>query len=387
MNRVSQAVELGPIPLVDVAAQNATLREELDAAVAEIVSTSQFIGGPIVDAFAEQFADYCGVRRAIPCGNGTEALRLAILGVLGEGDGVDEVITVSHTFGATVEAIAAARYKPVMVDVDPGTYVMDLDRLDAHRTERTVAVVPVHLYGRMVDMPRLRAWADRFGLAVIEDAAQAHGAKFDGVGPGQLGDAASFSFFPGKNLGAWGDAGAVICNNKEIASRIARLADHGRSDKFTHVSVGSNSRMDAIQAAVLSVKLQHLDEWNMARKRAAGWYDEVLASENECVRPAGRAGVDHVYHLYVIQVANRKRERIRTALREAGIATGVHYPIPVHEQPAYRHLAPGPDSLPVTHDLCKRILSLPMYPQISRAQVERVAESVCRAATEVGMDA
>ncbi len=385
MNQVSQAVEASPIPLVDVAAHNAALREELDAAVAEIVSTSQFIGGAVVDAFAEQFAGYCGVRRTIPCGNGTEALRLAIMGVLGEGDGVAEVITVSHTFGATVEAIASARYKPVMVDVDPGTYVMDLDQLDAHRTERTVAVVPVHLYGRMVDMPRLRAWADRFGLAVIEDAAQAHGAKFEGVGPGQLGDAASFSFFPGKNLGAWGDAGAVICNDEEIANRIAQLSDHGRSDKFTHVSVGSNSRMDAIQAAVLSVKLRHLDEWNMARKRAARWYDELLASENECVRPASKAGVDHVYHLYVIQVANR--DRIRTALREAGIATGVHYPIPVHEQPVYRHLAPGPDSLPVTHDLCKRILSLPMYPQITRAQVERVVESACRAAAEAGVGA
>lgn len=371
---------LAPIPLVDVQAQNESLRAELDDAVRSVVSRAQFIGGPAVEAFTEAFAAFCGVKHAVGCANGTEALRLAILGVLGPGDGCAEIITVSHTFAATAEAIVMAGYTPVFVDVDPKTYLMDLDQLADACGPITAAVIPVHLYGQMVDMGRLVAWADGRGLAVIEDAAQAHGARFGGVAPGQLSQAASFSFYPGKNLGAWGDAGAVVCNDVRIAERIAQLADHGRSDKFTHTWVGSNARMDAIQAAVLRVKLGRLDGWNAARRRVAGWYDDLLRSRCDILLPRTAYAPEHVFHLFTVQLT--ERDAVRKSLSEQGIATGIHYPIPVHDQPAYRKFATGRDALPVTSALCKRILSLPIYPELTRTQAERVAAAVISAAAK-----
>ena len=363
-----------PVPLVDLKLQISAIGGELSAAVADVVSSCHFVGGPAVDAFAGEFAAYCGIRHAIPCSNGTEALRLGLVAVLGEGDRTSEIITVSHTFPATVEAIIAAGYRPVLVDVDPTTYLMDLDQLEPARTSRTVAVVPVHLYGQMVDMERLSRWSRRHGLAIVEDAAQAPGARSGVTGPGHLSDAAAFSFYPGKNLGAWGDAGAVISNDHAVATGIAQLLDHGRTDKFTHSRIGCNARMDAIQAAVLRVKLRYLDRWNDARRQAAAWYSELLRDDTEFALPAVAKSAKHVYHQYVVQVNDR--QRLQKALGEGGIATGVHYPVPVHEQPAYQYLGIAPDALPATHALCRRVLSLPMFPEITHTQVKRVAAAL-----------
>ncbi|MCH7591513.1 MAG: DegT/DnrJ/EryC1/StrS family aminotransferase [Planctomycetes bacterium] len=374
----SPAAETAPaVPFSDLVRDSAPLQAELGDAVGEIISSCRFIGGQVVDEFAEDFARYCGVRHAIPCSNGTEALRLTLTAVLGEGDGTREIVTVSHTFAATAEAIIAAGFKPVFVDVDPRTYLMDLDAAERACTPHTVAIVPVHLYGQMVDMPGLAAFAGDRGLAVIEDASQSHGARFGDIRPGQVSDAATFSFYPGKNLGAWGDAGAVVTNDSDVESRIAQLADHGRTDKFTHAYVGTNARMDAIHAAVLRVKLQYLDQWNAARRQVASWYDESLDGCDSIVRPAAFSRGVHVYHQYVVQV--EKRDEIRRCLGEAGIGTGIHYPVPVHEQPAYTHLISEPGALPETHRLCSRILSLPIYPSMTREQVMHVAQ-VLRAA-------
>jgi len=365
------------IPLNDLTKQHDPLREELDRAIAKLVSTNAFIGGAPVRQFAEAYAEFCDVGHAIPCANGTEALRIAILAVLGPGNGTCEIITVSHTFAATAEAICQAGYRPILVDVDPATHLMDLDEVDAACTDSTIAIVPVHLYGQMVDMNLLKAIARRRGLAIIEDAAQAHGAKFGEFGPGQLSNAASFSFFPGKNLGAWGDAGAIVTNDDDVARCAAQLIDHGRSDKFTHTRIGCNARMDAIQAAVLNIKLSHLGDWNEARREAAGWYGSLLADAQDCVIPTVAPDARHVFHQYVVKVP--QRETVRAVMQEAGIATGVHYPIPLHEQPAFGTLGLSPDSLPVTHELCQRILSLPMFPGITRRQVERVAQMLMQA--------
>lgn len=359
------------VPFFDLVRDTVPLRAELDAAVGEIVSSCNFIGGESVDAFARDFARYCGVKHAVPCSNGTEALRLAITAVLGEGDGACEIITVSHTFAATAEAIISAGFKPVFVDVDPETYLMDLDAVECAFTPRTVGVVPVHLYGQMVDMPRLAEFARRRGLVVIEDASQAHGARFGDVGPGQSSQAATFSFYPGKNLGAWGDAGAVVTNESGFAKRVEQLADHGRTDKFNHAYVGTNARMDALQAAVLGVKLRYLDQWNAARRGVASWYDELLEDCDAIVRPVTHSDARHVYHQYVVQVDDR--DEACRQLKEAGIGTGIHYPVPVHEHPAYIHLSPMPGALPVTSALCSRILSLPVFPSLTHEQAVRVA--------------
>ncbi len=369
-----------PVPFFDLAGQTESLRAELDRAVEEVVSSCRFVGGPVLDEFANAFAAYCGVEHAVPCSNGTEALKLALMAVLGPGDGTQEVVTVSHTFAATTEAIISAGFKPVFVDVVPDTYLMDLDAVEDACTGRTRAVVPVHLYGQMMDVERLVVLADRRGLAVIEDAAQAHGASFGDVRPGQCSDAASFSFYPGKNLGAWGDAGAVICHDAAVFQRATELADHGRSDKFIHQRVGFNARMDAIQAAVLRVKLDYLDGWNEERRLVARWYNELLGNQPFVVLPTVAPSAHHVYHQYVVQIDDR--DSVRKRLSEFGIQTGVHYPIPVHEQPAYRHLSSGPEAFPATHALCRRILSLPVYPGLTRDQVERVAEALTEVTRE-----
>jgi dTDP-4-amino-4,6-dideoxygalactose transaminase len=359
------------IPLQDLRPQHAALREELMAAVEQVVSSSRFIGGEEVDAFAAEFAAMCGVSHAVPCASGTEALRWAIIGVLGHGNGHHgEIITVSHTFVATVEAIAAAGYVPRLVDIDPRTCLMDLDRLEEARTRRTVAVVPVHLYGQMVDMPRLRAWSDGHGLAVIEDAAQAHGAKFAGYTPGQLSEAACFSFYPAKNLGAWGDAGAVVCQDETIARRINEFLDHGRREKYVHHRAGWNARMDALQAAILRVKLRRLAEWNESRRRVAGWYDELFQQDPVALPVSRHPDATPVYHQYVVETEDR--DELRAALEQQGIETGIHYPVPVHRQPAWMHLVRGGPELGNTERACARILSLPIFPGLTRRKVEEV---------------
>lgn len=360
-----------PIPFVDLKAQHLAIKAELDAAVEKCVSSSSFIGGSDHKAFAQEFAAFCGGGHAALCGNGTDALYLALLALLGPGDCHDEVITVSHTFIATAEAITLAGYRPVFVDIDPDTYVMDSSQIEQAITPRTRAILPVHLYGQMVAMDKVMEIARRHNLRVIEDAAQAHGATWQGKGPGQWGDAACFSFFPGKNLGAWGDAGAVFSRDGDLIERVSMWANHGRKDKYEHQFCGVNSRLDGLQAAVLRVKLRHLAEWNGHRQWAAGRYGELLGGMPDVKLPVVSPEGEHVFHLYVVQVD--RRDEVLGRLQQQGISCGIHYPIPVHEQPAYAHLGIAAESLPNTHAAVSRVLSLPMFPQMTDEQVECVA--------------
>lgn len=372
-----QAVSSDPIPLVDLRAQYELYRAELDDAVQRVLRDSSFIGGVEHEGFAHDFAAWCGGGSVALVGNGTDALTLAIIEVLGPGDGKGEILTASHTFVATAEAIVNAGYRSTFADIDPATYVVSPAAVERAITSSTRALMPVHLYGQMADMRALRAIADRYGLAIIEDAAQAHGASFDGVRPGDLSAAATFSFYPGKNLGAWGDAGAVFSKDADSIARIAQRADHGRTGKYLHDIQGMNSRLDTLQAALLRVKLRHLKDWNAARRRAASWYDALLANEPRIECPVTDARAEHVFHLYVVQVDDR--DRVRDRLKSLEIGVGVHYPVPVHEQPAFRGLGYKPDDFPQTSRAAKRVLSLPLYPEITRAQVERVASALIEA--------
>lgn len=362
------------IPLNDLNVLHQEIADELYRATSEVAGSGRFTGGPVCERFAEEFAAYCGVSHCVPCGSGSDAMYLALRAVLGLGDGQREVISVSHAFAATAEAIANAGYQPVLVDVDPKTYLMDLDQVEAAITPSTAAIVPVHLYGQMVSMPAVAEIARRHRLAVIEDAAQCHGATYDGCRPGQLSHAAVFSFHPDVHLGAWGDAGAVVTRGESVADKVKMLADHGRPSRDKHHDIGIGSRMDALQAAVLSVKLRHLDRWNEARRQAAGWYREFLGDDADCVPPAVDPKAEHVYHRFVIQTDDR--DELLHRLTEAGIGAEVHYPVPVHEQPAYDFLGLVPEALPVTHGLCRRVLSLPIFPGITRDQVENVSDMV-----------
>ncbi len=368
------------IPLVDLRAQYERHRGEFDAAVARVVGDASFIGGAEHAAFARDFAAWCGGGAVALVGNGTDALTLATVELLGQGDGSGDIVTTSHTFVATAEAIVNAGYRPVFADIDPATCLITPATIEAALTPRTRAIMPVHLYGQMCDMRGLRALADAKGLALIEDAAQAHGARHDGVRPGELGDAATFSFYPGKNLGAWGDGGAVYSRNAGLIDRIDRRANHGRKSKYLHDVQGVNSRLDTMQAAVLRAKLPHLAGWNAARREAAAHYDRLFAGENRIQVPATDPRAEHVFHLYVVQVDNR--DRVRENLNARGIAAGVHYPVPVHEQPAFRSLGYAPGDLPETSRAAKRVLSLPIYPEISESQVERVARALIEAVQE-----
>jgi dTDP-4-amino-4,6-dideoxygalactose transaminase len=380
MSDVVQTGDVGthePIALVDLRAQYMRYREELDAAVRRVASSASFIGGEEHDAFAKEFAAWCGGGGVALVGNGTDALTLALIEVLGAGDGKGEIVTASHTFVATAEAIVNAGYRPVFADIDPATCLMSAETIEQVVTPATRAIVPVHLYGQMLDMRALRAQADRLGLAIVEDAAQAHGASRDRVRPGELSEAACFSFYPGKNLGCWGDGGAVLSSNKALIERIDRRANHGRSSKYLHEMQGVNSRLDALQAAILRTKLPHLKEWNNARRRIAARYGELLGRENCIQTPAVDPKADHVFHLYVIQIDNR--DRVRQYLDDRKIFAGLHYPVPVHEQPAFASLGYKPGDLPHSSRAARRVLSLPIYPEITDAQVKRVAETLIEA--------
>ncbi len=365
------------IPLVDLNAQYQRYRGELDAAVARVVRDSSFIGGSEHAAFEKEFAAFCGGGHVALVGNGTDALTLAIVEVLGPGDGKGEVVTTSFTFVATAEAIVNAGYRPVLADIDPTTCLTPPAAMEAVVTPATRALMPVHLYGQMADMRALRALADRKGLAIIEDAAQAHGARHDGVRPGELSEAACFSFYPGKNLGAWGDGGAVFGKDAGLIDRIDRRANHGRKTKYLHDTQGVNSRLDTLQAAVLRAKLPHLAEWNAARRAVAARYDELLAGENRIQTPSVDSRAEHVFHLYVVQVDDR--DRVRQYLNDRGIGAGVHYPVPVHEQPAFHDLGLSPHDLPQASRAAKRVLSLPIFPEMTAQQMDRVARTLIEA--------
>ena len=361
------------IPFVDLQAQYRRIQPEIDAAMQDVVSNTAFIGGQHLKDFEAAFAEFCGVKHAIGVGNGTDALSIA-LRAMGTGPG-DEVITVSHTFIATSEAISETGATVKFIDIDPRRYTLDPAKLAEVISEKTKVILPVHLYGQIADMDAIVNIAERHGIRVLEDAAQAHGATYKGKRAGSIGHAATFSFYPGKNLGAYGDAGAVVTNDEGVAEYARMYANHGRLSKYEHEFEGVNSRMDGLQAAILGAKLPHLDEWNEERRRAATWYDELLAPlSKHVITPYIAPESEPVYHLYVIQVP--ERDALLDRMKDAGISGGVHYPVPLHEQPAYRHLNHAPDAFPVTHQVAANIVSLPMFPEITQEQCEAVARVV-----------
>jgi dTDP-4-amino-4,6-dideoxygalactose transaminase len=356
------------IPFVDLRAQFETIEPEIRAAIDAVLADTAFIGGPFVEAFERDFAAACGTRLAVGVSNGTDALILA-LRALGIGPG-DEVITVPNTFIATTEAISAVGASVRFADVDESSANLDPSAFAAAIGARTKAVIPVHLYGRPAEMDAITKIAREHGLAVVGDCAQAHGARFRGRPIASQCDIACFSFYPGKNLGAYGDAGAVATDDDALASEVARLADHGRADKYTHAVEGYNCRLDGLQAAILSVKLRHLEAWSEGRRRVARRYGELLASVDGVTPPHDEPHHTPVYHLYVVRLANR--DRVAKALADAGVATGVHYPIPLHLQPAYRRLGLSQGDFPIAERLADEILSLPIYPELDDERIEYV---------------
>jgi len=360
------------IPMIDLAAQNQSIKLEVRLAMDRVIMNTRFIGGKELFEFEEAFARFQGAPHAIGVSNGTSAIEL-VLRALGIGPG-DEVITQANSFIATPEAISAVGASPVFVDVTDETNIIDPTKIEVAITPRTKAIIPVHLYGELCPMDEIVAIAQRHGLRVIEDSAQAHGAERDGMRAGAWGDAATFSFYPGKNLGAYGDAGAVVTRDEALAKHIAKLKDHGRSEKYVSDIIGGNDRMDTLQAAILGVKLKYLNTWNEARRRIAKRYVELMADLP--LRLPTKATADHVYHLFVVKT--ERRDALQQHLKAAGISTGVHYPVPLHLQPALAHLGYGEGSFPVTERLAGEILSLPMYPEMTDAQVERVASAVRR---------
>jgi dTDP-4-amino-4,6-dideoxygalactose transaminase len=362
------------VPIFATKPQYLALKAEIDAAIAEVLDASMFILGRQGEAFEHEFAAWLGATHAVGVGNGTEAIQLA-LQACGIGRG-DEVITVSHTAVATVVAISATGAQPVFVDVDPATYCLDPGAVEARITPRTRAVVPVHLYGHPADMGPLLEVARRDELVVVEDCAQAHGARYQGRACGTLAHAAAFSFYPTKNLGAYGDAGAVVTNDSEIARTVRLLRNYGWAEGRRYYSShrGINSRLDELQAAVLRVKLRHLDAGNEARRALAGRYAQALAGLPDLTLPGEQPWAHHVYHLYVIRTA--RRDALQRHLLARGIGTQVHYPVPAHRQDAYLDLGYAAGSLPQTERLVEEILSLPLYPELTDAQVEQVGTAV-----------
>jgi dTDP-4-amino-4,6-dideoxygalactose transaminase len=355
-----------PIRLVALQEQYEQLKPRIDAAIASVVARSAFIGGPEVEEFERWFADYCGVRHALGVASGTTALEL-VLRAHDVGPG-DEVITPANTFIATAAAVSATGARPVFVDVDERTSNLDPERLSDAIGPRTRAIVPVHLYGRPAAMREILDAAA--GLPVVEDAAQAHGARRDGARIGSLGVAGCFSFYPTKNLGAFGDAGLITTSDAALAARLKLLRDHGRVSHYEHAVVGQTARLDNLQAAVLRVQADCLEEWNARRRQVAGWYRETLPSGIKS--PDEDTGDQSVYHVFVVRVP--ERDAFRAHLAAHAIATAVHYPTPSHLQAAFRHLGYSPGDFPVTERLAREVVSLPMHPFIERSQVQYIAE-------------
>ena len=360
------------VPFLDLKAHHAPLTEEFDRAIREVIESSAFAGGPFVERFEEEFASFCGSSYAIGVGNGTDALWLALL-ALGIGEG-DEVITVPNTFIATAEAITYCKARPVFVDVDPDTFTMNPAELEKSLTKKTKAIIPVHLFGQPADMDSILEFARANGLFVVEDAAQAHGAQYKGQKAGTMGDAGCFSFYPGKNLGAFGEAGAVVTNDPELRKQIQMLRDHGQSRKYYHSTMGWNCRMDGIQAAILSIKLSHLDKANSLRRKHALEYNQAFAGIDEVLTPFEAKYARHVYHVYAIRV--QERDAVLRDLQEKGVGCAVHYPVPVHLQEAGRNLGSTKGAFPIAEKLADEFLSLPMFPELTEEQIEYVGRCV-----------
>ena len=359
------------IKYLDLQAQYQSIKTELDAAIQKVLDGSAYVLGPAVNEFESAFAEYCGTKFAIGVNSGTSALTLA-LRALGVGRG-DEVITAANTFIATAAAIEHASGQPVLVDVDPETRNMDPVLLKMAITPKTRAIIPVHLYGRPSDMDPILQLAARHDIAVLEDAAQAHGSRYQGRRAGSIGRMAAFSFYPGKNLGAYGEAGAVTADDPELDRRVRMLRDHGSDKKYVHDLLGYNARMEGIQGAVLKVKLAHLDRWNAERNRVAKLYNQLLT--NLPIKlPSFENDIDQVFHLYVIET--EQRDRLQKYLGEHGVPSLIHYPIPIHLQKAFDHLDCRAGDFPITEKLADEILSLPIYPEMSDEQVTYIAEKV-----------
>ena len=363
-----------PIPLVDLGYQHAFVAEGINGQWARVIEQGAFVLGEDVRIFEEAYAAFCGVRHCVGLASGTDALEFA-LRAIGVGSG-DEVIVPTNSFIASAAAVVRAGATPILVDVDPVSLLIDPDGAAARVSPRTKAVLAVHLFGQLAPMEELRRAVDGRVL-LVEDAAQAHGASRNGVRAGSFGVATGTSFYPGKNLGAYGDAGAVLTKDDEVARRVTTLRDHGSAVKYQHPELGFNSRLDTIQAVVLSAKLSYLQAWNQARREAAGWYDELLEHMDEVVRPGVLVGNEHVWHLYVVRV--RDRDVVLSKLRGAGIGAGVHYPTPIHQQGAFGYLGHRPGDFPVAEKASREILSLPIYPGISRGQQERVVDELRKA--------
>jgi len=359
------------IQFVDLKKQYAPLKEEILAGFSQVLDGMHLFLGENVQAFEKEFAAFCGVKHGIGVSDGTSALHV-ILRALEIGPG-DEVITVSNTFIATAEAIAMVGATPVFVDIDPVTYLMDLQQVEAKITACTRAIMPVHLYGQMVNMQRLRSIADRHGLKIIEDACQAHGAEYHGAQAASLGDAAAYSFYFSKNLGGYGEGGFVSTNNDEIARRVRMIRDHGSERKYCHDLIGMNARLDELQAVVLRVKLKHLGAWNDARRSHAAMFKKLLA-DTPVTLPVEDTGAKHVYHLYVIRAP--KRDELQAYLKDQGIFTGIHYPIPIHLQKAFASLGHSMGDFPETEKAVGEILSLPMFAELTDEEIVRIADAI-----------
>jgi len=359
------------VPFVDLISQYQNIRGEVIPAIEKVMSSAQFILGEDVDVFETTFARYCGADHCVGVSSGTEALHLA-LRALNIGPN-DEVITPANTFAATAFAISYVGATPVFVDVKPTDYNIDVDLIENSITKRTKAIIPVHLYGQPADMDAILFLAHKYDLKVIEDACQAHGAEYKGRRTGSIGDVGCFSFYPGKNLGAYGDGGAVVTNNPELTDGIRLLRNYGQRVKNVHTMLGYNSRLDTLQAAILLVKLDHLDDWNEKRRTAARFYGNLLSGCNVLL-PSENGRVHHVYHLYVIQ--HEQRDELLQHLKQMGILCGIHYPIPLNQQQPYLYARTVPDGLPITTDVSKKILSLPLFPEITEDQIHRVVEGI-----------
>ena len=362
------------VPFLDLKTHNRSVWPEIEPVIREIALESAFVLGPGVERFEKAFAAYIGAKHCVGVNNGTSALQLALIAAnVGPGD---EVITTPHSWVSTTWAISYVGAKPVFVDIDPATYNIDVTKIEKAITPKTKALLPVHLYGQACDLDALADIAARKNLVLVEDAAQAHGAMWNGKRVGSLGKAGCFSFYPGKNLGAFGEAGAVVTSDDGVAARIRRLRDHAQEGRHNHTEIGFNMRMEGIQGAVLDVKLKHLDRWTAARQKHAATYRRLLEGCPNLVLPVAKSPEGHVYHLFVVLVRNHDREKVRAALADKGIQSGVHYPTPIPLQPAYASLGHTKGDFPVAEDVMASGISLPMYPELEEAQVAAVAKAL-----------
>lgn len=360
------------VPYLDLKIQYEALQEELDGAIHEVIENTAFAGGPYVAAFEEEFAAYCQCAFAAGVSSGTNAIHLALLALdIGPGD---EVITAANTFIATAEAISHCGATPVFADCDPETFTLDPASTEAAITPRTKAIIPVHLFGQTADMDAFLEIGRKHDLYIVEDASQAHGAEYKGRRTGSMGIAGCFSLYPGKNLGAYGDAGIVVSNNKELIDKIKLIRDHGAAQKYEHQVVGWNARMDGMQGAILSVKLRYLDEANRLRRENAHRYKELLAGCPDIDLPEERSDGQHVFHIFAI--CSDRRDELKDHLTERGIGCGIHYPKSLHLQPAYSYLGKGENSYPVAERAARRYLSLPMFPELNDEQIQYVVKTI-----------